>query len=73
MKTRWNLCDVGLPRAKVESKLRILPTHMKDPDIPILKEAKAEYAKLQRKSSETSLSRSDSQRSQFIRRDILGI
>jgi hypothetical protein len=49
MKTRWNLCDVGLPRAKVESKLRRLPNHMKDadPDIPILKEAKAEYVKLQ--------------------------
>jgi hypothetical protein len=33
----------------VEKELRILPTHMKDadPDIPILKEAKAEYAKLQ--------------------------
>ena len=33
----------------MESNLRRLPNHMKDadPDIPILKEAKAEYAKLQ--------------------------
>ena len=36
-------------KSKVKSSLRRLPNHMKDadPDIPILKQAKAEYVKLQ--------------------------